>query len=131
MTVREAACSCGQLHVACEGEPVRISMCHCLACQKRTGSAFGVQARWPRERVTFSGSSSAWVRTADSGNALTFHFCPTCGSTVYYVLNVAPDIIAVAVGAFGDPNFPSPKFSVYETRKHAWASAPPDAEHDD
>ena len=45
MTTRDASCSCGQLHLTCEGEPVRISVCHCLACQQRTGSAFGVQAR--------------------------------------------------------------------------------------
>ena len=52
MTVgREAACSCGQLRVAVEGEPVRISMCHCLACQRQTGSAFSMQARYPNERV--------------------------------------------------------------------------------
>ena len=38
MTVQRAACSCGQLHLTIEGEPVRISMCHCLECQRRTGA---------------------------------------------------------------------------------------------
>jgi hypothetical protein len=131
MTERRAACSCGQLSVTCEGEPVRISICHCLACQRRTGSAFGAQARWPREQIKFEGTSGAWVRTADSGNTLTFHFCPECGSTVYYVLNDAPDIVAVAIGTFADPNFPTPKFSVYETRKHAWVGVPEDIAHFD
>ena len=37
MTTRHAACSCGQLHLTIEGEPSRISMCSCLACQRRTG----------------------------------------------------------------------------------------------
>ena len=83
MTRRRAACSCGQLHLSIEGEPLRISMCHCLECQRRTGAVISNQARFRREQVTFAGKATAWRRTAESGNALTFHFCPTCGSTVY------------------------------------------------
>ena len=81
MTTRRAACSCGQLSLTIEGEPARISMCHCLECQRRTGAVISNQARFAREQITFAGKSTAWTRTAESGNALTFHFCPTCGST--------------------------------------------------
>lgn len=86
MTPRNAACSCGKLRVETRGEPTRISMCHCLECQRRTGSAFGMQARFPDDAVTIEGTSRAFTRTADSGNRITFHFCPECGSTVYYLL---------------------------------------------
>jgi len=55
---RKAALSCKQLHLSCGGEPVRVSLCHCQACQQRTGSAFGVQMRFPRERVRIEGRSS-------------------------------------------------------------------------
>ena len=51
MTERTASCSCGQLRLACEGEPVRISICHCLECQKRTCSVFAMQARLSLELV--------------------------------------------------------------------------------
>ena len=44
MTTRRAACSCGQLHLAIEGEPSRISMCHCLECQRRTGAVIPAAA---------------------------------------------------------------------------------------
>ena len=131
MTTRHAACSCGQLTLTTEGEPVRISMCHCLACQRRTGSAFAVQARFPRDQVSVEGRSTQYVRTADSGNKATFHFCPDCGSTVYYTPEQIPDVIAVAVGAFADPAFPAPRVSVYEARRHAWAGRPADVEHFD
>ena len=40
-------------------------MCHCLACQKRTGSAFGLQARWPADRVTIEGDARTYQRTGD------------------------------------------------------------------
>jgi hypothetical protein len=131
MTTRHAACSCGQLDLTAEGEPIRISMCHCLACQRRTGSIFGAQARFPREKVTFTGRSTAYVRVGDSGSRATFHFCPDCGATVFYELGGIPDAIAVPVGAFADPTFPAPRVSVYEARRHAWAGMPEGVEHID
>ena len=131
MTMRIASCSCGQLKATAEGDPLRISVCHCLACQKRTGSVFGAQARFPRERVALEGRATAFVRTADSGNAITFSFCPECGATVYYMLQQFPEVIAIPVGAFADPSFPPPQFSVYESRRRSWVSDPADVEHFD
>lgn len=128
MTTRRASCSCGQLSVICEGEPVRISICHCLACQQRTGSVFGVQARFRREKVAIEGRASEFVRIGDEGNEITFRFCPFCGSTVYWALDGAPDLLAVAVGAFADPGFPAPRHSVYESRRHSWVALPDDPE---
>ena len=122
MTSRIASCSCGQLRVMCEGEPTRISICHCLECQKRTGSVFAMQARFPRARVRIEGRSTQWTRLGDSGGSATFHFCPVCGATVYWETN-GSDTIAVAVGAFADPNFPPPRVSVYEERQHPWVPA--------
>ncbi len=123
MTSRTASCSCGQLHLTCKGEPVRISICHCLECQKRTGSVFAAQARYPREQVTVEGRTTQWSRLGDSGPGATFHFCPNCGSTVYWEPSSMPDFVSVAVGAFADPGFPPPSISVYEERQHPWAFA--------
>jgi hypothetical protein len=131
MTTRRAACSCGQLHLTTEGEPLRVSMCHCLACQRRTGSTYGAQARFPREKVSVEGRSTPYLRVGDSGGRATFHFCPDCGSTVHYHLDGMPDMIAIPVGAFADPTFPAPRVSVYEARRHAWVGIPEDAEHID
>jgi hypothetical protein len=120
MSARHAACNCGQLSVTCEGEPVRISACHCLECQRRTGSVFSVQARFNYDRVKTRGNASQYARVADSGNRLTFNFCPICGSTVYWKSEAAPDLIAVAVGAFADQTFPAPDYSVWERTRHSW-----------
>jgi hypothetical protein len=99
-------------------------MCHCLACQKRTGSAFGIQARWPADRVTIKGHAQEYVRTGDEGSATTFRFCPSCGATVYYDNDGSPGTIAVPIGAFADPTFPPPRFSVYRARRHPWTVMP-------
>jgi len=128
MVEREAACSCGQLQLVAQGEPVRVSVCHCLACQRRTGSAFGFQARFPRDLVRITGRSHEFVRRSDDGEPRTFHFCPECGATVYYVLSSAPDLVAVPAGTFADPDFPPPNFSVWERRKHRWVAFPSEIE---
>lgn len=103
-------------------------MCHCLACQKRSGSVFAAQARFKSEDVTTKGASTTWHRAGDEGGGAIFHFCPTCGATVYYTLVDVPGFTAVAIGAFADPTFPAPKVSVYENRKHAWVVVPEGAE---
>lgn len=131
MTTRNASCSCGQLRVTTNGEPIRISVCHCLACQRRTGSAFAFQARYKEDDVTIEGRSTDYVRIADSGNKATFSFCPTCGATVYYRLEMAPGAIAVPIGGFADPSFPAPKISIYEERKHGWVGLLGEMEHMD
>jgi hypothetical protein len=126
MTMRHAACSCGQLHLTIEGEPARMSMCHCLECQRRTGAVMGNQARFPREQVAFAGETATWTRTAESGKAATFYFCPRCGSTVYWESEGFPGYVAVAVGNFADPNFPAPTIAVWEESRHPWISLPLD-----
>jgi hypothetical protein len=131
MATRCASCSCGQLSVEVEGDPVRVSICHCLACQQRTGSVFGVQARFPRERVAIEGQASRFTRVGDSGGQVTFRFCARCGSTVYWEPDGLPDFVVVAVGAFADPAFPPPTVSVYEARRHGWALPGLDLEHMD
>jgi hypothetical protein len=127
--VRTASCRCGQLRAECEGEPVRVSVCHCLNCQKRSGSSFAAQARWPDAQVTITGESKSWQQTGDSGQTATFLFCPTCGSTVAYSSEGLPGLTAIAVGAFADPAFPPPIYSVFEERKHAWVEITGEVDH--
>lgn len=129
MPSRLASCSCGQLSARVTGEPVRVSICHCLACQRRTGSVFGEQARFPRENVAISGQSTEYRRVGDEGGGASFHFCPQCGATVYYEAQGLEDYLTIPVGAFADPGFPAPTVSVYEDRMHRWVVPPPGAEH--
>jgi|GEM_PF-152722 hypothetical protein len=129
---RKASCRCGQLNVTYKGpDPERITLCHCNSCQLRTSTVFSVQARFPRDKVKIVGKSTKWTfpsgsgervtyRSCDSGGA-TYHFCPVCGSTVYWDIAAAPNFIGVAIGAFTDPTFPPPKISGFESYGHPWA----------
>jgi hypothetical protein len=124
METRQARCCCGQLTVSCAGEPAKVSVCHCDACRQRTGSAFGIAAFFPREHVIPRGTSRAFRRDADSGHPVTFYFCPTCGSTVYWEASRKPDMIGVGAGAFADPDLPMPHQSVWDSKRYAWIDFP-------
>jgi hypothetical protein len=123
-----ASCRCGQLTATATGDPVRISVCHCLDCQKRSGSAFAAQVRFPAAQVTIGGQFKTFTAHGTNG-AAHFHFCPNCGSTVYYENDSIADTIAIALGAFADPYFVTPTISVWEERQHEWVEIAGEMEH--
>ena len=129
--MRLATCSCRKLKLTAQGEPVRVSVCHCYECQLRSGSAFAFQARFPNDRVKVEGEYKTHIRVLEDGDQAFFNFCPHCGSTVFYTIESDPGVTAVAVGAFNDSKFPHPIYSVYETRMHSWFTLSKDMEHFD
>ena len=133
MAIREAACHCGQLRLEVAGDPFVVSMCHCLACQRRTGSAFGMQAAFTPDQVHVVGRFSDYVRVSDEADRKehVFHFCPNCGSQVFYTEPTEPDLIVVSVGAFADPSFPPPNEAGYDSRRHPWLAVPATIERHD
>src|SRR5262245_5850731 len=126
MATREAACHCGQLRLEVESDPFAISICNCLACQRRTGSAFGMQAGYKAGQVRVDGRYNDYSRISDEADKKehVFHFCPDCGSQVFATEPDDPDLIVVSVGSFADPTFPWPTESGYDSRRHPWVRLP-------
>lgn len=124
MQSRTAACSCGQLSIAVHGEPLGVGVCHCLACQRRTGSVFATLASFAAP-YDVTGAATEYIRTGDQGAKFRFRFCPVCGTTVFHTEEGFEHAsVAVAVGAFADPSFPAPQVSVYDCRRHSWVELP-------
>jgi hypothetical protein len=126
MANREAVCHCGQLRLEVNGEPHAVSICNCLACQRRTGSAFGMQAAFKADQVDVKGRFNDYTRISDEADRKehVFHFCPDCGSQVFGTDPTEPDLVVVSVGSFADPSFPPPTESGYDSRRHAWVGLP-------
>ena len=132
MATRTSRCNCGQLSLAYDGpDPARVSVCQCYECQRRTGTMYSVQTRLPKDQVTIEGRSTTGTFPSDSGKPVTYrscdsggatyHFCPECGSTVYWEISIAPDFVGVGVGGFTDPTFPPPVISGFEAYGAPWA----------
>jgi hypothetical protein len=133
VATREAACHCGQLRLEVAGDPFVVGICNCLDCQRRTGSAFGMQAAFEPRQVEIVGRYSTYRRISDEADRKPhdFHFCPDCGSNVFYTEPDEPELIVVSAGSFADPSFPPPTESGYESRRHRWFDLPPEIQRYD
>ena len=118
---REARCHCGQLTVTTLGDPDQVTMCHWEECQRRTGSSYNLGATFDGSNLELSGETKTYRRSGELGLTITFHFCPKCGSNVYWTFSTPNrDFHVVAVGCYADPSFPGPAVSVYGKRRHHW-----------
>lgn len=139
MSERTAQCACGRLQVRTSGEPEQVLACHCEFCQRRSGSAYPVVAWFDRSQVmetigeshVYNGLEIDGVGGA-AGQGTSYHFCPTCGSTVFWTFDTIPDVIpaeyaetmarvvVVPVGAFADPGFPPPQAHLFPELTPTW-----------
>ena len=104
-------------------------MCHCKACQRRTGSAFGLGVYFSPDQVSVSGATKSFSRPTDSGEELVSNFCPRCGTTVFWKIQPEDGRIGIAGGAFEGSELPAPERSVWEQSKHPWLNVESIAAH--
>jgi hypothetical protein len=121
----KAQCQCGNLTATIDdGAEPTVVLCHCIDCQKRSGSPFGAMAYYPEGAVTFTGEAREYARPTDTGGTYATGFCPACGSTIYGKASRFPGIVGVTVGTISDPAFAAPARSVYEQSRHRWLALP-------
>ena len=138
MSTRTACCACGRVEVTVEGDPLLVLVCHCDFCQKRSGNVFIASAHFANEQVVrISGETKVYNGLEVDGvgavavpGGIDYHFCTTCGSTLYWV-TVSPftgeRIVVIAVGNFVDPDFPMPTTEFFTKFRHPWVPPIPDA----
>jgi len=97
-------CVCGAVRFKAIGEPSRVTVCHCTWCQRRTGSAFGVEAVFDQAQVEVVGDTVARYRhvSDESGRWLDVEFCGRCGGNLGFTLEAVPGIRTLPAGAFDD-----------------------------
>jgi tetratricopeptide (TPR) repeat protein len=85
-----------------------------------------MQAAFQADQVQVVGRFSDFTRASDEADRKehVFHFCPDCGSQVFYTEPTEPDLIVASVGSFADPSFPPPTESGYDSRRHHWVELP-------
>lgn len=117
MARHSARCQCGQMRVASDAEPDFTIVCNCKACQRRTGAPFGTAMYFRMTDLKISGTSNSWEREGGAGRKLENHFCPDCGTTLYWTLDMRPDHVGVAYGCFETP-VPEPIRAIWTEEKH-------------
>ena len=113
-------CQCGAVRFAVKGRPIRMAQCHCRDCQQASGTGHMSNAIFRAEDVTVAGRTASYASAADSGNTLTRHFCPVCGSRLFLVTSARPDMMVMAAGAFDDSRWFRPQVVLFTKRRPAW-----------
>ncbi len=123
---RTARCACGQFSITLEGDPIFAVACACSACRRRTGSVIGVSIYFPREALRRQiGTASRYSRLSEAGRPVEAHFCPDCGSTVYWYAAFRPDQIGVALGTLDAPVATAPQAAVWAAELPNWLHLDP------
>jgi hypothetical protein len=134
MIEHQGGCVCGGVRYTAYGEPERVTICHCAWCQRRTGTAFGVEAVFSEDRVKMiAGALTTYRHISDeSGRWLDQQFCPVCGANIGFTLEAVPGTRTIAAGTFDDPAWINPAWHKFRhvftrSRRH-WSEIPEGAE---
>jgi hypothetical protein len=123
---RTARCACGDAFITVEGEPSQFGICHCGNCRRRTGSAFGLSAYFPKAAVIECGGAmnEFAFHHATFNHDQSRHFCARCGTTLTWTISTLPDLIGIAGGCFTDPPLGTPTYSTSHSQCLEWVRVP-------
>ena len=121
-TRRTATCGCGALLIETTGAPERAMLCSCRSCQDRTGSGISLSAYWQKDQIVIRGAATEWVRECQDGRQALHRFCPTCGTTLWWTMDVFPGLIGVAGGAFAEGDFLEPAKAYWASLRPLWVN---------
>jgi hypothetical protein len=128
--MHEGGCICGAVRYRVTNAPFRTGACHCRFCQRRTGSAFGVGVYFRKEdfQLIRGELKSYEHRSDETGRWLRMEFCPNCGTTVTWTLELFPDGRGVAGGSFDDPRWLKIERHTWTRSRQHWVAIPADIE---
>jgi len=123
---REGGCACGAVRYRLASAPMVVHCCHCLNCQRQTGSAFVVNLLIEADRVeVLAGTPEAVDAPRDDGSVQRVHRCPDCQVAVFSEYS-RPDVLFVRAGTLDDPRAITPDVHIYTRSKVAWVKLPED-----
>ena len=120
----EGGCSCGAVRYRLASEPLFVHCCHCLNCQRQTGSAFVVNVLIEADRVErLAGEPGAVGVPRDDGSTQRIYRCPDCKVAVYSEYT-RPEILFVRAGTLDVPSSVEPDVHIYTRSKLPWVTLP-------
>jgi hypothetical protein len=119
----EGGCSCGAVRYRLASEPMFVHCCHCLNCQRQTGSAFVVNLLIERDRVEVSGELEAVDVPRDDGSSQRIYRCPQCRVALCSEYTY-PSIWFVRAGTLDEPRGIEPDVHIFTKSKVGWVTLP-------
>jgi hypothetical protein len=121
---REGGCSCGEVRYRLTSEPLFVHCCHCLNCQRQTGSAFVINVLIETDRVELvAGEPQEVAAPRDDGSVQEIWRCPTCQIALFSQYG-SPRVRFVRAGTLDDPASVSPDVHIFTRSKLPWVTLP-------
>ena len=123
-------CLCGAIRYTVDAPVTALRACHCINCQKHTGTGGSVNAVVPTDkfRITKGQTKKYDDSATQSGRTLSRHFCPNCGSPIYSHRNPNPGFVVVRVGTLDDPGNVKITAHIWTSTARAWDHIDPSTE---
>ena len=125
------SCQCGTIELEIKHKPTMMMQCHCLDCQKTTGTGHTSNAYFTKEDVHIKGEAKGYTVLSDSGSKMTRYFCPDCGNRLYGFNSTQPDLLSVTVGSLQDHSWFKPQAILYVSKNSDWDITSDDTLHFD
>jgi hypothetical protein len=123
----EGGCACGEVRYRLQSEPLFVHCCHCLNCQRQTGSAFVINLLIETDRVELlTGTPQAVDAPRDDGSAQRIFRCPKCQVAVFSEYT-SPEVRFVRAGTLDDPTAVKPDVHIFTRSKVDWVVIPESA----
>ena len=124
MSQREGGCACGAVRYRLTSEPLFVHCCHCVNCQRQTGSAFVINVLIETDRVeVVAGDLQPVDAPRDDGSRQTILRCPVCQVAVYSHYG-HPGVAFVRAGTLDAPSSVAPDVHIYTRSKLPWVAIP-------
>jgi hypothetical protein len=122
----EGGCACGAVRYRLTSEPLFVHCCHCLNCQRQTGSAFVINMLVETDRVeVLTGEPHQVDAPRDDGSAQRIFRCPSCQVAVFSEYGW-PELRFVRAGTLDDPSAVTPDVHIFTKSKVPWVTLPDD-----
>ena len=113
-------CACGDVHYEFDGDVAMAVYCHCRDCQRSSGTGSAAVFAANRNDFKATGATSAYKYIGDSGNGVSRHFCPKCGSPLFSDVEILPDLVFVRIASLDDPSQIRPSMHIYCDSSQVW-----------
>jgi hypothetical protein len=123
MGIREGGCSCGEVRYRLADEPLIVHACHCLNCQRQTGSAFVINALIETDRLELLAGGPQRVDVPRDEGVQPIWRCPTCQVALFSEYS-RPWLRFVRAGTLDDPGSVTPDVHIFTRSKREWVAIP-------
>ena len=121
----EGGCACGEVRYRLGSEPMFVHCCHCLNCQRHTGSAFVINMLIETARVKFlAGRPEPIAMPLNGGSPKDIHRCHTCKVAVWSINGGRSQLLIVRAGTLDDPTAVTPDVHIFTRSKLPWVALP-------